>query len=167
MLRLAADPFRHMLGWISVTAPLSTSAALRPACPSRWRVVTRWTTCSTGVTSLGCAEVLTLDADAGRVDLPQLLAALAQREFNELHVEAGARLNGAFVRQGLVDEWLVYQAPAFLGQGRGMAELGELGHLSQAERFHYRDVSRVGDDLRILARSGKASDCFTFAPPPK
>ena len=49
MLRLAADPFRHKLGWISVTAPLSASSAssaLRPAFPSRWRVITRCTTCA-------------------------------------------------------------------------------------------------------------------------
>ena len=51
MLKFAADPKR----WISVTAPLSTSSALRPACPSKWRLITRCTTCSTGVTSLGCA----------------------------------------------------------------------------------------------------------------
>jgi hypothetical protein len=51
MFKLAADPKR----WISVTAPLSASSALAPACPSRWRVMTRCTTCSTGVTSLGRA----------------------------------------------------------------------------------------------------------------
>ena len=51
MLRLAADPNR----WISVTAPLSASKALRPVRSSRWRVITRCTTCSSGVTSTGCA----------------------------------------------------------------------------------------------------------------
>ena len=50
MFRYAADPKR----WMSVTAPLSASSVLRPACPSRWRVITRRTTCSTGVTCLGC-----------------------------------------------------------------------------------------------------------------
>jgi len=51
MLRLAAEPKR----WISVTAPLSASPAVSPACPSSWRVITRCTTFSTGVTSLGFA----------------------------------------------------------------------------------------------------------------
>ena len=51
MFKLAAEPKR----WISVTAPLSASPALRPACLSRWRVITLCTTCSTGVSSLGCA----------------------------------------------------------------------------------------------------------------
>lgn len=111
--------------------------------------------------------VLPLPADAGRVDLQSLLTALAEREVNELHVEAGARLNGAFLRLGLVDEVLVYQAPAFLGQGLGMANFGPLAQLSGAPRFTFRDVTRIGDDLRILARSIIASDCFTFLPPPE
>ncbi|MDP1901072.1 MAG: bifunctional diaminohydroxyphosphoribosylaminopyrimidine deaminase/5-amino-6-(5-phosphoribosylamino)uracil reductase RibD [Rubrivivax sp.] len=99
------------------------------------------------------AEVVQLPAQAGRVDLQALLAELARREVNELHVEAGPRLNAALVNAGLVDELLVYQAPTLIGAGRDMAAIGPLPDLGSAPRFVYRDVALVGADLRILARA--------------
>lgn len=99
------------------------------------------------------AEVLVLpDTAAQAIDLPALLAELARRGINELHVEAGATLNGALIQAGLVDEYLIYLAPKLLGAGRGMWQLGALPALSAAPALHFCDVSPMGPDLRILAR---------------
>jgi diaminohydroxyphosphoribosylaminopyrimidine deaminase/5-amino-6-(5-phosphoribosylamino)uracil reductase len=88
----------------------------------------------------------------GKVDLAALLRDLARREINELHVEAGFKLNGSFMREGLVDEWLLYMAPQWLGPGQGMANLPALAQLDEALRLHYHAVDRVGKDLRLLLR---------------
>lgn len=87
-----------------------------------------------------------------KVDLTALLHDLAQREVNELHVEAGHKLNGSFIRGGLVDEFLVYLAPKLLGQGQGMTNLGPFTALSDATELAYESIERVGPDLRLLAR---------------
>lgn len=87
-----------------------------------------------------------------KVDLPALLQDLARREVNELHVEAGHKLNGSFLREGLVDECLLYLAPTLLGQGSGMAHWGPLQRLSDGLPLHWHSVDRVGADLRIQAR---------------
>jgi riboflavin-specific deaminase-like protein len=63
------------------------------------------------------ATVVQLPGTDGRVDLPALLRDLGARGINELHVEAGHRLNGALLQAGLVDELLLYLAPQLLGPG--------------------------------------------------
>jgi diaminohydroxyphosphoribosylaminopyrimidine deaminase/5-amino-6-(5-phosphoribosylamino)uracil reductase len=88
----------------------------------------------------------------GKVDLAALLRDLGQREINELHVEAGHKLNGSFVREGLADEFLVYLAPKLMGQGADMAHFGPLTSLAQALPLAFQSTSMVGPDLRILAR---------------
>lgn len=88
----------------------------------------------------------------GKVDLPGMLADLARREVNELHIEAGHKLNGSFVREGLVDEMLLYQAPQLLGRGAGLADFGPLQQLTEGPLLRYVSVDPVGTDLRILAR---------------
>jgi diaminohydroxyphosphoribosylaminopyrimidine deaminase/5-amino-6-(5-phosphoribosylamino)uracil reductase len=88
----------------------------------------------------------------GKVDLAALLRDLGQREINELHVEAGHKLNGSLVREGLVDEILVYLAPKLMGQGADMANFGPLTELSQALPLTFQSTAMVGPDLRILAR---------------
>lgn len=99
-------------------------------------------------------ESLALPDTLGRVDLPALLAALAERGVNELHVEAGAKLNGALLDAALIDELLLYVAPAVLGDpARGMFERGTpLAALAGRSEFAWHDVQRVGADLRIIAR---------------
>lgn len=98
------------------------------------------------------AEVLLLADSAGRVDLQAVLCELARRGINEVLVEAGRVLNGALLQAGLVDELLLYFAPQLLGDAaRGMANLGELLRLEQKVELAWRDVRRVGDDLRITA----------------
>jgi diaminohydroxyphosphoribosylaminopyrimidine deaminase/5-amino-6-(5-phosphoribosylamino)uracil reductase len=88
----------------------------------------------------------------GKVDLAAMLVDLGRREINELHVEAGHRLNGSFVREGLVDELLLYLAPKFIGQGCDMANFGPLTELDQSLQLDFSSTALVGPDLRILAR---------------
>jgi diaminohydroxyphosphoribosylaminopyrimidine deaminase/5-amino-6-(5-phosphoribosylamino)uracil reductase len=88
----------------------------------------------------------------GRVDLAALLQRLAERGVNELHVEAGATLNGALFAEGLIDEVVLYMAPVFLGPGRPMLELPVLPEIVAARRLEIREATLLGPDLRILAR---------------
>ena len=99
------------------------------------------------------AEIVDVPAHDGRLELEVVLANLAARHVNELHVEAGARLNGALLRTGQVDELLLYLAPTLLGAGRDMAALGPFEALTQGLPFAFHDATQVGADLRILARN--------------
>jgi diaminohydroxyphosphoribosylaminopyrimidine deaminase/5-amino-6-(5-phosphoribosylamino)uracil reductase len=87
-----------------------------------------------------------------KVDLAAMLRDLAVREINELHVEAGHKLNGSLIREGLVDEFVVYLAPKLIGQGCDMASFGPLHELSQAIPLEFKRTEMLGPDLRILAR---------------
>lgn len=87
-----------------------------------------------------------------KVDLAAMLRDLARREINELHVEAGEKLNGSFIREGLVDEFLVYLAPKLMGQGLPMAAFGPLADLADAVPLAFQSVERCGPDVRLLAR---------------
>ena len=87
-----------------------------------------------------------------KTDLSALLTDLATREVNELHLEAGHKLGGSFLREGLVDELLLYMAPRLLGPGAGLAHIGPFDSLAQSLDWQFTDVRRVGPDLRILAR---------------
>jgi diaminohydroxyphosphoribosylaminopyrimidine deaminase / 5-amino-6-(5-phosphoribosylamino)uracil reductase len=98
------------------------------------------------------ATVVLLPGPGGKVDLPAMLRDLAQRGVNELHVEAGHKLNGSLVREGLVDELLVYLAPKLIGQGREMALFGPLTELAQALALEFVSSDAIGPDLRIVAR---------------
>ncbi len=97
-------------------------------------------------------EVILLPNASGKVDLPALMAELGRREINELHVEAGSKLNGSLLRERCVDELLVYLAPTLLGDAQGMFALPALTDLSAQQRLHFHDVTMIGEDLRILAR---------------
>ena len=93
-------------------------------------------------------------ADAvARVDLAALMAELARRGINELHVEAGPALNGALLQSGLVDELLLYLAPMMIGPGRPLAALQALPALAAAPRFEFVECTPVGTDLRLRARA--------------
>lgn len=94
----------------------------------------------------------------GKVDLRAMLHHLAKREINELHVEAGHKLNGSFIREGLVDELLVYLAPKLLGAGQGMASFGPLQSLSDAVDLEFLPPEMVGPDLRLRARIAGRGD---------
>jgi diaminohydroxyphosphoribosylaminopyrimidine deaminase/5-amino-6-(5-phosphoribosylamino)uracil reductase len=98
------------------------------------------------------AEIVLAAGPNGKVDLSAMLADLARRGINELHVEAGHKLNGSFVREGLVDEYLVYIAPRLLGIGRELAAFGPLERLDDAPALRWHSVTPIDGDLRVLAR---------------
>ncbi len=98
------------------------------------------------------ATVIHLPAAHGKVDLAAMLRDLAAREINELHVEAGSKLNGSLVREGLVDELLVYLAPKLIGKGQDMALFGPVDELTQAIQLEMHSAEMLGPDLRVLAR---------------
>jgi diaminohydroxyphosphoribosylaminopyrimidine deaminase/5-amino-6-(5-phosphoribosylamino)uracil reductase len=101
-------------------------------------------------------QVIDCPGPGNKVDLAALLRDLARREINELHVEAGFKLNGSFMREGLVDEWLLYMAPQWLGPGQGMANLPVLSQLGDALQLRFHAVDRVGQDVRFLLRPTRA-----------
>jgi diaminohydroxyphosphoribosylaminopyrimidine deaminase/5-amino-6-(5-phosphoribosylamino)uracil reductase len=109
------------------------------------------------------AEIIELPNATGKVDLRAMLSDLADKGVNELHVEAGHKLNGSLFREGLVDEVLLYLAPRLLGPGRPMAELEALSALGEGPQLEFKDVVQVGEDLRIVARL-QGRDKFTAAP---
>lgn len=88
----------------------------------------------------------------GRPDLARLLADLGAQGINELHVEAGPTLSGAFLDAGLVDELLVYQAPMLIGHGRPLADMAPLARLADARRWRIVEATPVGQDLRLRLR---------------
>ncbi|MDI9334348.1 MAG: bifunctional diaminohydroxyphosphoribosylaminopyrimidine deaminase/5-amino-6-(5-phosphoribosylamino)uracil reductase RibD [Cytophagales bacterium] len=98
------------------------------------------------------AEVIHTPNPTGKVDLTALLVDLGKRQINELHVEAGFKLNGSFWRAGLVDELLLYQNAQLMGAGQGIANLGTHESLAQTPKLRYHSVDRIGADLRIIAR---------------
>ena len=98
------------------------------------------------------AEVILLPNGEGKVDLPALMLELGRRQINEVHVEAGSRLNGSLIREGCVDELLLYLAPSLIGDAQGMFGLPALADLDHQYRLRFHEVKQLGDDMRILAR---------------
>lgn len=109
-----------------------------PASIEAWR--------SRGVTAINAP------LEGGRIALPFVLQDLAALGINELHVEAGPRLNAAWLAGGHVDELLAYVAPMLIGDGRPMAALAPLAQLADARRFEFVEVAPVGGDLRLRLR---------------
>lgn len=99
------------------------------------------------------AEVVALPNAGGKVALSKMLEELARRGINELHVEAGFRLNGSLVREGCVDEFLVYLNPSFLGDAaQGMLDLPPVASLEEKLQLKLLSAERLGEDLRLIAR---------------
>ena len=98
------------------------------------------------------ATLVDMAGPNGKVNLAAMLLDLASREINELHLEAGHKLNGSFIREGLVDELLLYLSPQLLGPGQGMASLPALTDLSGSVKLAFHAVDRIGPDLRMLLR---------------
>lgn len=96
-------------------------------------------------------RVETLPVAHGGLDLPAVLTRLAELEVNELWIECGARLAGAWLAAGLVDEWILYLAPCLLGaDARPLAELPPLRAMHERPEFEVTDVARFGPDLRLV-----------------
>jgi diaminohydroxyphosphoribosylaminopyrimidine deaminase/5-amino-6-(5-phosphoribosylamino)uracil reductase len=96
--------------------------------------------------------VIDMPGPGGKVDLPAMLRDLARREINELHLEAGHKLNGSFIREGLVDEVVLYLAPQLLGPGQSMANLPTLTSLGDSVKLAFHAVDRIGPDVRLVLR---------------
>ena len=96
-----------------------------------------------------------LPARDGRPDLREVLSLLAARGSNEVWVEAGAALAGAFIRDGLFEELVLYVAPTLLGpDGRALASIPPLAALQSRLQLRYTEVRQVGDDLRLTLVKG-------------
>ena len=95
-------------------------------------------------------EVIAMANVNGKVDLPKLFSYLAkERHMNEIHVEAGFKLNGSLLREGCVDELLLYYAPFFMGEGIGIANISPLTNLDQRQDWQIIDQTLFGSDLRL------------------
>ncbi|MEJ2416974.1 MAG: bifunctional diaminohydroxyphosphoribosylaminopyrimidine deaminase/5-amino-6-(5-phosphoribosylamino)uracil reductase RibD [Exilibacterium sp.] len=98
------------------------------------------------------AEVATMGAYGGQVALGALLVELARRECNEILVEAGADLAGAFLRAGLLDELIVYMAPKLMGSDARPLFTLPLQTMAAQLPLTITDIRAVGNDWRITAR---------------
>lgn len=98
------------------------------------------------------AEILMLPNAQGKVDLPALMLELGRRQINELHVEAGFKLNGSLIREACVDELLLYLAPSLIGDAQGLFDLPALESMDGLRRLSFHEMMQIGPDLRILAR---------------
>jgi diaminohydroxyphosphoribosylaminopyrimidine deaminase/5-amino-6-(5-phosphoribosylamino)uracil reductase len=98
------------------------------------------------------AEVILLPNPHGKVDLQALLLELGRRQINELHVEAGFKLNGSLIREDCVDELLLYLAPSLIGDAQGLVDLRPPASLEDRRLLRFHEIKQIGPDLRILAR---------------
>jgi diaminohydroxyphosphoribosylaminopyrimidine deaminase / 5-amino-6-(5-phosphoribosylamino)uracil reductase len=102
------------------------------------------------------AELLHLPDTNGKVDLQALLSNLARRGVNEVLLEAGQGLNGAFLQAGLIDEFILYYAPKLMGSdAKGMFAISELAEMQQATDLQILDVRQFGYDIRLRAKPVK------------
>lgn len=99
-------------------------------------------------------EQIELSGNDHNIDLSALMQALGERQMNHIWVEAGAKLAGALIQQGLVDELIIYQAAKLMGENtKGLLDVPSLTRLNQAVEWQYKDVRQVGPDLRLTLRA--------------
>jgi diaminohydroxyphosphoribosylaminopyrimidine deaminase/5-amino-6-(5-phosphoribosylamino)uracil reductase len=111
------------------------------------------------------AEVMGLEAGADGLDLEAVLRELARREVNEVQVEAGARLSGALLAAGLVDELVLYLAAHIMGaDARGLFALPGLERMADRLALQIEDLRMLGSDLRLIARPSKPVTAPVAAP---
>jgi len=166
-LRLGAEGLPGMQPVEQVRQPLRVLVDSRLRTPADARILGL-----PGTTLIACLEdrassdVMRLEAAGarihvcagrgGRVDLASLLRYLARREINEVLVEAGPTLAGAFLEEGLVDELVLYLAPCLMGDAaRGLFRLPGLERMRDRIELTIRDLRMVGPDLRITAVPGE------------
>ena len=98
------------------------------------------------------AELVYLPGMGQKVDLNAMVRDMGHRAYNEVHTEAGHKLNGSLLNAGLVDELLIYIAPALLGPGQPMASLPSLQQLNEKQAWQFISHERIGADLRLMLR---------------
>jgi len=92
-----------------------------------------------------------------KLDLNAVIVLLGERGLNDVLIESGAKLTGAFVEQNLVDELIMFQAPTLIGaDGKGMLNMPSVQRLSQSKKITFSEVIMVGKDLRITAKIDKS-----------
>ena len=92
-------------------------------------------------------------SDGEHLDLSACMRVLAQNHLNDIWVEAGASLAGALIQAGLVDELIVYLAPKLMGDAaKGLFHLPIFTHMDQVQTWHWHDIRKVGQDLRLTLR---------------
>jgi diaminohydroxyphosphoribosylaminopyrimidine deaminase/5-amino-6-(5-phosphoribosylamino)uracil reductase len=87
-----------------------------------------------------------------QLDLTYVMKDLARLQMNEVHVEAGAILNGGLLKEGLIDELVLYMAPTWLGSGKAMSVMPLTSTLTQGQQFSWHDITLVDKDLRLTLR---------------
>jgi diaminohydroxyphosphoribosylaminopyrimidine deaminase/5-amino-6-(5-phosphoribosylamino)uracil reductase len=98
-------------------------------------------------------NVTTVDEENGRVNLQRVLQLLAEYEINDVLVEGGPTLSGSLMQAGLVDEFIIYQAPHFMGsETRGMLQTPQWIKLKQRLELEILDLRNIDNDMRITAR---------------
>jgi diaminohydroxyphosphoribosylaminopyrimidine deaminase/5-amino-6-(5-phosphoribosylamino)uracil reductase len=103
-------------------------------------------------------QVIAMANAYGKVDLPKLFAYLAkERQMNEIHIEAGFKLNGSLLREDCVNELLLYYAPFFMGEGIGMANISPLTALAERQDWQFIDQELFGPDLRVRLQKTKST----------
>lgn len=96
------------------------------------------------------------DSGEAKIDLTELLTELAKRGLNDILVESGAHLAGAFIEQNLADELILFQAPKLMGgEAKSLVEMPSVSTLSQAKQLSITDVRQIGCDIRITAKIDK------------
>lgn len=98
------------------------------------------------------AQLVHLPGPGDKVDLAAMVTQLASMSYNEVHVEAGHKLNGSLLQAGLIDELLIYLAPILTGPGQSMAALPALTDLADAHAWQYIQTKPTGADLQLLLR---------------
>ena len=147
-------PVHHQPPLVVVDSRIETPPGARLFTPDRpvWIYTAQADSAREAALRARGAEPVARPRPGGKVDLAAMLDDLAARGVNELHVEAGHKLNGSLLREGLVDELLVYLAPRLIGPGRAMAALSPLAQLADAPSWSFVSVECVGPDLRLRAR---------------
>ncbi|MDO6693966.1 bifunctional diaminohydroxyphosphoribosylaminopyrimidine deaminase/5-amino-6-(5-phosphoribosylamino)uracil reductase RibD [Aliiglaciecola sp. 3_MG-2023] len=104
-------------------------------------------------------EQVQIASVGNKLDLAAMLRVLADKQLNEVWVEAGGMLAGALVQQNLVDELILYQAPKLLGdKGQNLFVMDELTQMNQAKRLKWSSVRMVGDDLKMVAHFNQTTE---------
>jgi len=105
----------------------------------------------------GAVVVTVSAAEGGGVDLHSVLADMVARDINEVHVEGGATLTGAWLKSGLADELVLYVAPSLLVQGPGIAAMPQPAAIDEAHRMELVSVAMTGTDARLLLRTKESN----------
>ncbi|GAA6137608.1 bifunctional diaminohydroxyphosphoribosylaminopyrimidine deaminase/5-amino-6-(5-phosphoribosylamino)uracil reductase RibD [Arenicella sp. 4NH20-0111] len=111
---------------------------------------------------LGAEVVQLKNTNDGRLELSSVLDELAKWQCNEVLIEAGQTLSGAFLQQGLVDELVLFYAGSLLGdQGKSMFQFDQPLEFEQRANFKISSVSMVGEDVKVTAVNTDSVDSLT------